>query len=324
MFNKNVLKICTTFVGLFFVVSGFSKAIDTGAFGNLIASYGFPFMSFMAPLMVIAEIALGISLVLELNPRRDSLIALLFLISFTTAFAFAHFHNGVNDCGCFGKLRPSSWGPAESFIQNAILIALCITIRLKYPKGESKTNVTWWKKGLIASLILSGMFISGLTFSMPTGGLLNLTHKSKFQNQNIKNTELANYVKTAPGKTYMVFCFSYTCTHCWNSFENVRGFKKTGLVDSVIALAVGDDSSKIFFNQNFQPDFNIRTLSVDAFDKISTSYPVGFYIKNDTIKYVIEGEIPSSMTFRKTNNIAFNPPKSATVETSCTPTSCGH
>ncbi len=273
--------------------------------------------------MVVVEIALGIALVLELNPRRDSLIAILFLISFTSAFAFAHFHNGINDCGCFGKLRPSSWGPTESFIQNIILLALCITIRLKYPKDEVRKPIVMWKKGLILTLVLVGMFISGLTFSMPTA-LHDMTMKNKFQNQNIKNTELANYVKTQPGKTYMVFCFSYTCTHCWNSFENVRGFKKTGTVDSVIALAVGDDSSKIFFNQNFQPDFNIRTLSVDAFDKISTSYPVGFYIKNDTIKYVLDGEIPSSLTFRRANNIAFNPPKSATVETMCTPTSCGH
>ncbi len=323
MFNKKVLKICTSFVGVFFVLSGFAKAMDTTAFGNLIASYGFPFLSFMAPFMVIVEIALGMALVLELNPRRDSLIALLFLISFTSAFTFAHFHNGVNDCGCFGKLRPSSWGPTESFIQNIVLMILCITIRLKYPKDDVRGPLVFWKKGLMLGLVLTGMFISGLTFSMPTA-LHDLTHKSKFKDQNIKNTELAKYVQTVPGKTYMVFCFSYTCTHCWNSFENVRGFKKTGTVDSVIALAVGDDSSKIFFNQNFQPDFNIRTLSVDAFDKISTSYPVGFYIKNDTIKYVIEGEVPSSMTFRKTNNIAFNPPKSSTAETSCTPTSCGH
>jgi uncharacterized membrane protein YphA (DoxX/SURF4 family) len=323
MNTKKVLKICTTFVGCFFVLSGFAKAIDTTAFSNLIAGYGFPFMSFTAPFMVVVEIALGIALVLELNPRRDSLIALLFLVSFTSAFAFAHFHNGVNDCGCFGKLRPSSWGPTESFIQNAVLITLCLIIRLKYPKDEVRRPLVMWKKGLIFSLILAGMFISGLTFSMPEA-LHDLTHKNKFKNQNIKNTELANYVKTAPGKTYMIFCFSYTCTHCWNSFANVQGFKKSGTVDSVIALAVGDDSSKIFFNQNFQPDFNIRTLSEDAFDKISTSYPVGFYVKNDTIKYVIDGEIPSSMTFRKANNIAFNPPKSATAETSCTPTSCGH
>ncbi len=323
MFSKKVLKELTVVVGVFFVVSGFSKAIDTTAFSNLIGSYGFPFLSFMAPFMVVVEIALGVSLLLLLNPRRDTLIALLFLIMFTAAFAFAHFHNGINDCGCYGKLRPSSWGPVESFIQNACLILICITVRLKYPKDEATGSVGAWKKGLMLSMVLAGMFISGLTFSMPAG-IDGLTHKSKFKNQNIKNTELANYVKTQPGKTYMIFCFSYTCTHCWNSFANVQGFKKTGTVDSVIALAVGDDSSRIFFNQNFQPDFNIRTLSVEAFDKISTSYPIGFYVKNDTIKYVIEGEVPSSMTFRKANNIAFNPPKSATVETSCTPTSCGH
>jgi uncharacterized membrane protein YphA (DoxX/SURF4 family) len=323
MFNKTVLRICTSFVGCFFVLSGFAKAMDTGAFASLIGSYGFPFMSFAAPFMVVAEIALGIALVLELNPRRDSLIALLFLISFTGAFAFAHFHNGVNDCGCFGKLRPSSWGPLESFIQNAILMTLCLIIRLKYPKGEKGSPFTFWKKGLTLSLIILGVFISGLTFSTPAVFHFSKL-KNKYANQNINNTELAKYVKASPGKTYMVFCFSYTCTHCWNSVENVQGFKKSGTVDSVIALAVGDDSSKIYFNKMFTPDFNIQTLPEEAFDKISTTYPVGFYVKNDTIKYVIDGEIPSSITFRKTNNIAYNPPKSTTVETSCTPTSCGH
>ena len=324
MFNKRVLKICTSFIGCFFIVSGFSKAVDTNAFAALISSYGFPTLSFMAPVMVMVEIALGISLFFEMNPRRDSLIALLLLVSFTSTFAYAHFHNGINDCGCFGKLRPSSWGPIESFIQNGLLIILSLIIRLKYPKEVVKNKFVVWERGVMITLVIMGVFISGLTFSMPADSLINFAKKNKFKNQNIKNTELAKYIATSPGKSYMVFCFSYTCTHCWNSFENVRGFKKTGLVDSVIALAVGDDSSKIFFNNNFTPDFNIKTLSVDEFDRISTSYPVGFYIKNDTVRYVINGEIPSSMTFRKENKIAYNPPKTATVETSCTPTSCGH
>jgi hypothetical protein len=323
MFNKKVLRIFTMIIGVFFLISGFGKAIDTTAFSNLIYSYGFGYMMFMAPFIVVVEIALGTSLILLFNPKRDTLIALFFLISFTSAFGFAHFHNGINDCGCFGSLRPSSWGPNESFVQNIILMTMAIIVWRKYPKHEVPGKIVNWKKGLVVTLIFAGMFISGLTFSMPTM-LHDALHKNKFKNQNIHTTELAKYVKTSPEKTYMIFCFSYTCTHCWNSFENVRGFKKTGTVDSIISLAVGDSSSKAFFNQTFEPDFNISTLSVDAFDKITPTYPVGFYVKNDTIKYVIEGEIPSSMTFRKENNIAYNPPKSKTVETSCTPTSCGH
>lgn len=322
MIPKNVLKVFTVIVGCFFLLSGFGKALDTAAFSNLIASYGFSFMMIFAPLLPVIEIALGTSLIFLINPKRDSLIALFFLICFTSAFTFAHFHNGVNDCGCFGSFRPSSWGANISFIQNFILMGLCILVRGMYPKDEVKVPVILWKKGAIGVLVFAGMFISFMTFSMPSS-LHNLTHTSKFQNQNILHTELGRLLTPAPDKTYLVFCFSYTCTHCWNSFENVRGFRKTGTVDSIVAFAVGDSASQAFFNQYFQPDFPIRTLQVEEFDKITTSYPVGFFIKNDTIKFVIDGEIPSSLTFRKTNNIAFNPPKSKVVE-SCTPTSCGH
>jgi uncharacterized membrane protein YphA (DoxX/SURF4 family) len=295
MFEKRVLNIYSVIIGALFIISGIGKAIDTAGFNNLIYQYGLGYLMILSPFIVLFEILIGLFLVLLINPKRYSMISFVLLVIFTISFAYAHFKNGINDCGCFGTMQPSNIPFIFSFIRNIILIAMALILWIKYPK--EKMEIAKWKKYLIVSVMSISIFTAGFTFRMP----YFLTSKKeihKFQNQNIKNTELSKYIKTSPDSTYLFFCFSYTCPHCWNSIENLRQYKKSNTVDSVIAFATGADSSKLFFIQNFNPDFYIRDLPLDTMLKLTNLFPTSFYVEHDTIKAVIEGELPSHIIFK--------------------------
>lgn len=298
MFEKKILHIYAIITGLLFIISGAGKVADTTAFSNLIYQYGLGYLMILSPVIVIAEIFIGISLILLIKPRLFSLLAFILLFVFSFAFAYGHFVHGINDCGCFGTLIHTNISPALIFVRNIILMLMSLFVFLKYP--QEKTEIVSWKKYLVQIIMYPAIFIAGLSFTTP-GFLKPDTAKHMFQDQNIKNTELSKYIKTSPDSTYLVFCFSYTCPHCWNSIENLRQFIKNKTVDRVIAFATGETSDKIIFTDNFKPDFTITDLPLKTISGFTDIFPTAFYVEHDTVKTIIQSVLPSPVTFKNLN-----------------------
>lgn len=296
MFEKKSLNIYSVIVGMLFIISGFGKAIDTAGFSDLISQYGLGYLMVLSPLIVVSEILIGLFLVLLINPRFFAMISFFMLTIFTVLFAFAHFKYGVNDCGCFGTVQHLNFPPLISFIRNIILIVMSGMIWWGYPRYSIK--IAKWKLYLISSIIAVSIFISGFTFEIPYS-FKNKSEIHEFQGQNIKNTELSKYLITSPDSTYLFFVFSYTCPYCWNSIENLRQYQKSGTVDRMIAFATGAESDKDIFNQSIKPDFIIKNLSADEIGKLTDSYPTAFYIEHDTVKLVLQSELPSPFIFKR-------------------------
>jgi hypothetical protein len=84
--------------------------------------------------------------------------------------------------------------------------------------------------------------------------------------------------------------------------ENFKHFKRSGVVDNAVSFALVDtDSSKNAKIRNrFVEDFGyfgtceIVNNDVQSFIKV---IPTAFYIVNDTIKEVIETQLPSPVVF---------------------------
>lgn len=300
MFEKRILNIFSVILGALFIISGIGKVIDSAGFSNLIYQYGLGYLMIASPLIVLIEILLGLYLILLINTRRCSMISFVLLIIFTISFAYGHFKNGINDCGCFGSVQHTNLPPIFSFIRNFILIAISLILWIKYP--SEKIEIAKWKKYLIVFVMSISIFTAGFTFRTP----YFLTSKNeihKFQNQNIQNTELSKYIKTSADSTYLFFCFSYTCSYCWNSIENLRQYQKTNTVDRIVVFAIGEPKDKLIFDENFHPDFAIRDLPFQAMSKIAAVYPTAFYVVHDSVKVIIQSELPSPFVFKKTYNL---------------------
>ena len=97
--NPSIRYFVRLLVGVLFIVSAFGKLMDVENFGNLIVSYGFFWSALLAPVIVIAEMGVGIALVLDMYPRVVSWVGIGMLIVFTGAFFYGNTFNGVKDSG---------------------------------------------------------------------------------------------------------------------------------------------------------------------------------------------------------------------------------
>ena len=300
MLEKKVLNFYSIIIGVLFIISGLGKAIDVAGFTTLISQYGLTFFAPLAPVIILFEILLGLSLILLVNPIRDNIVAHCMLIVFTFLFAFAHFAYNVNDCGCFGAIKNANFPPLVSFIRNFVLIGMSFMVWRYYPITKIRTSK--WKKYVLVSVMAISIFLTGITTKSPlfaqTSSFINAEGpEMKGYQQNIKDTEFNKYVQTTDDKTYLLFCFSYTCPYCWNSIENLRSFIHSNTVDSVIIFTVGNDRDRLIFEDKFKQDFPVTILSSEAMDKLTFTYPTAFYVKHDTIQIVSPGQLSSPFVF---------------------------
>ncbi len=121
-------------VGLVFIFSGFVKLIDPAGVGLIIEEYfkiiglgnWHHFFVFIGAVLSIAEMLLGIGILLGLRMKIMAKTLLLFLIFFTILTLVLAIFNPITDCGCFGEaVRLTNW---ESFVKDLILLFFALVL----------------------------------------------------------------------------------------------------------------------------------------------------------------------------------------------------
>ena len=274
-----------------FLVSGFAKALDVSAFADVIASYGFAGIRFMAVPVVIAEIIIGLLLVLRIGEKTTALITAILLVVFTIIYSYGLIFKGVEDCGCFGNIKALNSSPVLLYIRNAILIFLAVDIY--------RFSSDVWKTSPVAIIVFVLILIIASFISGYTSENFFKNKKYIFEKYEVKGSALSEFAHFSNDSTYLVFLFSYSCPHCMNSIAHVEMYEKTGTVDKVIALAYDNDSiAHERFDHYFQPSFEITDYSDKSLFKLTHSFPKIYYIRNDSVIFEYTGEIPCSMILK--------------------------
>ncbi|WP_340203071.1 BT_3928 family protein [Ascidiimonas sp. W6] len=133
---KWIVQIIRFFVGVLFIVSGFVKLNDPVGFSFKLEEYfsqgvlNLPFLEpyalIIALIVVIAEVVLGVMLLVGFKPKFTLWSLLLMIVFFTFLTFYSAYFNKVTDCGCFGdavKLTP--W---ESFTKDIVLLVLILLL----------------------------------------------------------------------------------------------------------------------------------------------------------------------------------------------------
>ncbi|RZS98303.1 BT_3928 family protein [Cecembia calidifontis] len=166
MLKNTLLFIIRLLVGGLFIFSGLIKVNDPvgtaikleeyfDVFSNDIASFFYIFKDIALPLavfLVVAEVVLGIMLILGVRLRFTVWALSLMILFFTFLTFYSAYFNKVTDCGCFGdaiKLTP--W---ESFTKDVILLVL-IGVLFVFRKDFSNEGPSWAKWTTRISLVLS-------------------------------------------------------------------------------------------------------------------------------------------------------------------------
>ncbi len=161
MRNKlSFLKFITEFfriiVGITFTFSGFVKAVDPLGFTYKIQDYLilfdlvslFPLALPVSIILVVAEMLIGLFLLLGIYRKATSFVVTLFMLFFLPLTLWIAISNPVEDCGCFGDAWViTNW---QTFYKNIILfigaIVLVKNYRLIKPLFSEKTS---WISALI-------------------------------------------------------------------------------------------------------------------------------------------------------------------------------
>lgn len=263
-------------VGLVFLLSGLLKAIDSAAFANLMSQYGFSWLGFGAPIIILVEIFQGILLVFGFYPKQITWSSIAFLCVVSLIYLYGVLFKGITDCGCFGPLTWLNSKPWLTFTRNSILLALLVPSLLKAEDSSSPTISSVIFMAVIAVVV---MFMCG--FSMH--GAKCLQKEKTFQPIPLAESRLASLVACSSDSTYLVFAFSYTCPYCQNSIGNVNQYTPMHAVDKVIGLALEDSIAQARFEHLFDVNFEIRHLSRFEMSRLSATLPVTFMIRHDSI-----------------------------------------
>ena len=282
-------------LGIIFIISGISKAFNIIEFQKLIIDYGFYYFHYVAPFIVIAEIMIGASILLNIYRKLSYLIVITFLIGFTLVYTYAYYFKGITDCGCFGNIEFLSNNPIVVYIRNIILLS--VAIWLYNTETYIKGKITLDKKIIFFTLLLPSIFISGFSYN-PFAFSVDI---NPMEGKNINQSECVKYVDKSKKNQLLMFV-SYNCPHCWNSMENYKGYINSGVVDTSFVYIVADkevvkqeDREKFF---NYFP--NIITSEIDKKDaQFIEAYPSSFLIMNDTIKKVLLGTLPSAFVIKE-------------------------
>ena len=168
MLLKIIVQLSRIFVGGMFVFSGFVKLVDPiGSqykfeeyFSESVLNIPFlePFALQFSILLIMAEIMLGVMLLLGYKSKLTvwSLFGLSLVFLFLTWYSA--YYNKVTDCGCFGdaiKLTP--W---ETFWKNVILIGLIVILFI----GVKEIKELFPKKVTLIFLLISLLSFSYITY----------------------------------------------------------------------------------------------------------------------------------------------------------------
>jgi len=234
-------------IGILYLFSGLTKALDSQWFAVLIATYGFPWAGNISPLISGIEVVLGLCLILNIRPKVTVLLVGILTVLFTLVFGFAFFTKGVNDCGCMGPLITIPY--QISFGRNVLIISGCYWV-WDYYKNE-KIPISNWKKWVI-------YIFGALTFCLAGSTLgMNIIDKSKARvGDQADKTYLRGYEGLiSKGRSY-VFVFSPGCGHCWNATENVKTFKTANDSNIVFGLTFPNEDTTMYMRQ-MRPNFQI-------------------------------------------------------------------
>jgi uncharacterized membrane protein YphA (DoxX/SURF4 family) len=166
MTKQTVLWVLRILVGGLFIFSGLIKVNDPvgtaikleeyfDVFSNDIADffiYFKPFALQIGVVLVVAEVVLGVMLILGVKLKQTVWALGLMILFFTFLTFYSAYFNKVTDCGCFGdaiKLTP--W---ESFYKDIILLIM-ISFLFFFREDLSKETPKWAGIAAILTLVIS-------------------------------------------------------------------------------------------------------------------------------------------------------------------------
>jgi uncharacterized membrane protein YphA (DoxX/SURF4 family) len=290
------IKILSLFTGVVFLFSGIGKSLAAHEFSRLLTQYEFEILRFFAPIIILSEVALGILLVFYVRLKQTSLVALGIVTGLSLIYLYGYLFVNITDCGCFGHFSFLNMPPLFTFIRNFILMGMLLYIFLH--SGDLHKTIDKKELAIMWCILCAVAFTTGYTYVERHYDATQYTTKGQYVYKDVKNSIFGEFLSTSKDSSYLVFVFSYACSHCYNSIENLKQYERSGVVDKVVALSFAADTlAEKKFRSIFHPDFQIKNYHPKQLSRLTSQFPTSYYIQNDTVRLEIRGVLPCGYIF---------------------------
>jgi uncharacterized membrane protein YphA (DoxX/SURF4 family) len=278
-------------IGAVFIASGLIKALDDRAFMiTALSSFGvpgqiYPVLAVVAPI----ELMAGIALVLGFSPKLNTRLVMILLLLFSAGLLVALRTGNVQDCGCFGSYVPMR--PTSALIRNLLLMAGTGLVYVVHCR-----EATRWKTWQVAILLMAACL---------GGAAAGWSRYEPFLDQSILRTgrdfPIWGFKGPKPsidkGEAIVVF-FHPKCSHCWNAAANLKAYlgRETR---PIIGITTADDQAIDEFRKKLDLPLPVYQVTKDYDRKAVFDYPTFLLLKDQKIQFKVEKEVPSMRTLEE-------------------------
>jgi len=301
----NILKKYTSVVlsillGFVLLSSASLKLKDMIHFEEVLASYGWEYLSYAAPFIILIEFFLGLHLFFLIRIKQFAFLNLILVSFFTIAYSYGLLFKDITNCGCFGNLWTTIFDiPIVLYLKNFIILGISYII-LKSKKQFDNVEIQL-RRTVVYLIFASTIYLVGFKFN-PIVYISNQKENTLI-NETIEELSLDSVYPFSADSTYMVVIFSYGCPHCLNSIANANLYKKNNYVNQTIFIPYGNKEARKKFNKDFNLIGYRLNDNLNKISKIVKAFPTTLFIKNNNIIFVHEGFIPSPIIFFRKNKL---------------------
>lgn len=302
-----IVEIVKNFVGCFFTFSGFIKIVDplgtSYKIGEYFAVFGGvftrlePHALLFGNAMLIAEVVLGIMLLIGAFPRLTTWLLVFIILAFTYLTGYTAIYNKVTDCGCFGdflKLKPFI-----SFYKDIFLTGLILFLFFKWREIPTLFNFRTRSLITIASLVLFTWFCErNYRFDLPIIDFrpfaegVNLPQAIKTANADIPVVESVFVYENQDTKEIKEFTVKNLPTTPWKYKDRKDNILHEGSKSKVKEFEVVDDNGNNITDSllsantaYFVTAWDLKNTDISAWK--NHVIPIAKYCKEKAIPFVI-------------------------------------
>lgn len=284
---QGLVRLLSLTIGVFYICTGITKALDITAFADIVSSI-LPHsqLYIVASAIVGLEIMLGFCLLFGVMLKQIGRFSFIYLIFVSVAYTLAYFAIGLDDYGCFGTVLKTSVG-----VTFLIYILLAIGSILIWKKAILQNNLRRQSLELVVSLLFGFVAFVILSFELKnTYSILSVKVGT-----NLSNTFLDKHIKI--NGYQILFIFSPSSKRCLTLMDSINAinFEKDNLLGLYSSLESQDDIDYLRYKK--RPKFIMIPENKDSLRTLTRTLPTFLVLKNGIVKNIYHNELPPFYEF---------------------------
>ncbi len=264
-------------LGLLFIVSAASKAVDMTAFAMQVSYYGvvtLPALVRLAAVFTVwLETVLGVALLVGWRARGWTLRAVFaLLVGFTGLILYAWAFKGLQECGCLGKWLQMS--PGVSILKNVVMMALVAVAWFGFKKREPGSvtgEMSLYRK--YAGPVMAVLSVAFVIVALAYGQRNQTSAPTPPTGPYDKDRPYAQFRFESDGEPwdlgdgeYFVVLLSDTCEHCEEIMFELNDLPvRVPDTPPVVSLFLGDEETLEELLELVEPEYPTFIIDPLAF-----------------------------------------------------------